>query len=119
MGRLVNIPYFSSPAALESQQSDATSLRQLRPDILDEADSLGLQDDDESAKPYKLKQVKIAKRMYKKFEGRVIRRTVNSRGIDNKPLVEIPPAVIKHLIIHLYDHEMKRLKKAAKMTIKT
>jgi hypothetical protein len=99
MGRLVGIPYFFSQNALADQQADAAELRRAK--VEKQEQGIGEQED-----PYRLCQVKTSHRMQKQFMGRVIRRTVASRDMDGKPLINLPPLAIVYGVVNLTNREM-------------
>jgi hypothetical protein len=98
MGRLVGIPYFSSQNALADQQADAAELRRAKA----EKQELGTGEQED---PYRLCQVEASHRMQQQFMGRVIRRTVTSRDIHGKPLINLPPLDIVYGVVNLTDRE--------------
>ncbi|KAF4611118.1 hypothetical protein D9613_006452 [Agrocybe pediades] len=106
MGRLVGIPYFSSKDAYEAQQLDAAELRRAKTEKARIAQS----DEDgalsEDFDPVKLRQVESAARMHMQFQGRLLRRTADSLGIDGDPLVKLENCNVFHGVVKLTKREM-------------
>jgi hypothetical protein len=106
MGRLVGIPYFSSSDAFSDQQQDAAELRRAKAEKSRMDNSKGKEvGKDQQSDPVKLKQVESSHRMHKRFEGRLLRRTTESIGIDGKPLMQLPKCTIHYIIAKLTPRE--------------
>lgn len=96
MGRLIGIPYFSSDAAFVEEKSDASTVRRSKgidPDApIDQASVNCL--------------VLIARRMQRQFEGRVLRRTIDSLDWRGQRVIDIPPFEEITVVLKLTTREM-------------
>lgn len=83
MGRLAGIKHFLSQDAWAEEKADSADLRRAKKDAADEQvnDSL------------KRLQVEISLRHQSRFEGRLVRRTVDSKDWEGKVLIDLPPAI--------------------------
>jgi len=81
MGRLLGLPYFLSEEALAEQKADAATIRRTRVDL----------DDSTEGNLAKDLQMVIAQRMQVRFDGHILRRTVESLDWKKEPLVSLPP----------------------------
>jgi hypothetical protein len=98
MGRLVGLPHFFSQIALDEEKSDTSSIRKARGSDYEEAALNG----DELVEC----QMSIAHRMQKQFQGRVLRRTIDSKDWEKKTLIPIPPYEEFRLVVKLTEREM-------------
>jgi hypothetical protein len=92
IGRLVGIPYFSSERALDEEKADMAELRRVRADGYD---PLNVNGDEDTIRDC---QVTIALRMQGQFERRILRRTIESRNWEGKPLIDLP-ACYEHTVL--------------------
>jgi hypothetical protein len=92
MGCLVGIPHFFTQTALDEEKSDASSLRQARGGESDGAAAKGDSDLVEC-------QMSIVYQMQTQFQGRVLRRTTDSKNCLGKALIDIPPYEEMRLIV--------------------
>lgn len=107
MGRLCGIPYFLSEEAYNDEKQDAKNLRRAKKELAEiqaewpedakDGDSTEYKDDGKAVEvtenPLKLCQIQIAQTHQQRFDGRIIRRTINSRTWDNKPVLALPPCI--------------------------
>jgi hypothetical protein len=104
MGRLTGVPHFFSEEAHQEEKNDTNNLRRARKELTqddyDENDN-DIDNDD----PVKLCQYSIGQRMQTQFEGRVIRRTINSKDWEGRFLLNIPPYKSIHAILDLTERE--------------
>ena len=110
MGRLVGIPYFFSSDTFSDQQQDAADLH------WDKAEKSHMGKDRQSD-PVKLKQVESSHRMHSRFEGRLLRRTRESIGIDGNPLIQLPTCTIHYIIAKLTPRETKILESVTEVNL--
>ena len=106
MGRLTGVPHFFSEEAHREEKGDAMNLRKARKEQVVDDDSdneNGNERDDDD--PMKLCQYSIAQRMQGQFQGRVIRRTVESKDWQGQSLLKIPPYKSVHAILDLTERE--------------
>lgn len=87
MGRLVGIPHFSTEKALDEEKADAAELCQARAALGEDYDPLTINDDE--ANPIRDCQVAIARRMQVQFEKCILRRTIDSRNWEGRPLIDL------------------------------
>lgn len=104
MGRLTGVAHFFSEEAHQEEKSDAMNLRRSRKEQLqdDYDDGENGNDDDD---PIKLCQYLIAQRMQNQFQGRVIRRTIDSKDWQGQSLLKLPPYKSIHAILDLTERE--------------
>ncbi|KAJ3566666.1 hypothetical protein NP233_g6855 [Leucocoprinus birnbaumii] len=93
IGRLVGLSYFMDEMALQDEKADSSRLRKAK----------RLDDDGES---YKAEQLHITRRLHTKSKDRMLRRTANSKGFDNQPLISLPPYITILAILNLTPREM-------------
>lgn len=79
MGRLLGIPHFLSMDALLEERADTTTIRKAK-------SSEGNEDGQASRHV----QSEIALRMQRKFEGRIIHRTISSKDWQGEDLIKLP-----------------------------
>jgi TATA-binding protein-associated factor len=115
MGRLVHIPFFLTERSLEEEKQDMASIRRTRSSLPPGYDPLNDDDDD----PIKMCYTTIARRMQDQFDGRILRRTVNSVDWEGKPLIKLPPYETIMVKLKLEDREMKILDHLAAKVRKT
>ncbi|KAF8057085.1 P-loop containing nucleoside triphosphate hydrolase protein, partial [Lyophyllum atratum] len=96
MGRLIGLPHFHSDAALKEERADVSTLRR--------AKGNNSEDMDEAIKTC---QLEIAQRLQAQFEGRILRRTIDSLDWQRKPLISIPPYEEFLVVVQLTDEEME------------
>lgn len=80
MGRLVGLAHFHSEDALSEEKADSSNIRKAK----------GGEESTEGDAITNC-QVTIAQRMQQKFEGRILRRTINSLNWKKEPLIALPP----------------------------
>ncbi|RDB15031.1 Protein CHROMATIN REMODELING 5 [Hypsizygus marmoreus] len=95
MGRLLGLPHFHSEDALSEEKADSSSLRR--------AKDGGSEDSAEMRE----RQVMIAQRMQQQFEGRILRRTVNSLNWKKEPLITLPPYTETMVVVKPTPREME------------
>ena len=103
MGRLVGVPYFFTADAHQEEKNDAASLRRAKKELPEDYNPL---DGDGEDDPVKACQVLIAQRMQAQFQGRVIRRTIDSKDWEGNLLLNLPPYSAQHAILDLTPREM-------------
>jgi hypothetical protein len=105
MGRLTGVAHFFTEDAHQEEKNDSANLRKARREqVHDEYD--GDDEDEDDEEPIKLCQYSIAQRMQSNFQGRVIRRTIDSKDWKGRSLLNIPPYQAKHAILNLTEREM-------------
>ncbi|GLB33117.1 putative helicase [Lyophyllum shimeji] len=82
MGRLLGLPHFLSEKALLEEKADMSSIRKARTDAMDAPDE---------EKAVRECQRLSALRIKLQFEGRILRRTRDSKNWLGKPLIVLPP----------------------------
>jgi TATA-binding protein-associated factor len=102
MGRLTGVPHFFTEDAHQEEKNDAANLRRAKKELSDDYDPINDDDDD----PIKLCQVSIAQRMQAQFQGRIIRRTIDSKDWEGRLLLNLPPYKAIHVILNLTEREM-------------
>jgi len=103
MGRLTGVPHFFTEEAHQEEKNDTNNLRRARKELAQEDyDENDIDMDDD---PVKLCQYSIGQRMQAQFEGRVIRRTINSKDFQGRFLLNIPPYKSIHAILDLTERE--------------
>ena len=103
MGRLVGVPHFFTPDAHQEEKTDAARLRKAKKEMPEDYNPL---EDDGEDDPVKACQVLIAQRMQGQFQGRVIRRTIDSKDWEGRMLLNLPPYRAQHAILDLTPREM-------------
>ena len=103
MGRLLGLPYFFSEEALAEQKADATTIHRTRVDP----------DDSTDGNPAKDYQIAIAQRMQAWFNGRILRRTVESRDWKKEPLVSLLPYEDVMIVVKPTSREMEIISELA------
>lgn len=103
MGRLVGVPHFFTPDAHQEEKTDAARLRKAKKEMPEDYNPL---EDDGEDDPVKACQVSIAQRMQGQFQGRVIRRTIDSKDWEGRMLLNLPPYRAQHAILDLTPREM-------------
>lgn len=88
MGRLVGIRHFLTQAALNEERADITELRRAKASLGEDYDPLEILEDSED--PIGEAQTAIARRLQEQFEGRVLRRTIDSLNWKGRPLLNLP-----------------------------
>lgn len=103
MGRLTGVAHFFTEDAHQEEKNDAMDLRKARKEqMLDDYDE---NDNLNDGEPVKLCQYSIAQRMQGQFEGRVIRRTIDSKDWRGESLLKLPPYKSIHAILDLTERE--------------
>lgn len=103
MGRLTGIAHFLSEYGLEEEKEDTRALRRARKESPGGSDP---QDDNEDD-PVRTCQLAIAQRMQRQTAKHLLRRTVNSKDWQGKPLVALPPCKIIHVTLDLTPRELE------------
>jgi hypothetical protein len=104
MGRLTGVGHFFSEDAHLEEKNDAMNLRKARKEqFQDDYDDHGNENDDDD--PIKLCQYSIAQRMQGQFQGRIIRRTIDSKDWQGQSLLKLPPYKSIHAILDLTERE--------------
>lgn len=103
MGRLIGVPYFFTPDAHQDEKNDLANLRKAKKELPEDYNPL---DDDGEDDPVKACQASIAQRMQRRFQGRVIRRTIDSKDWQGLSLLNLPPYTVQHAILDLTPREM-------------
>ncbi|KAF6745335.1 P-loop containing nucleoside triphosphate hydrolase protein, partial [Ephemerocybe angulata] len=109
MGRLVGIPYFSSPELRAQERQDTTELRHAKlekggEEELEEGEMDGGGDSNDPC-PVQAKESEISNRIFAKYEGHVIRRTAISKRANGEDLIPLPPMTIVHGFVSLTERE--------------
>ena len=107
MGRLTGVPHFFTEEAHQEEKNDVANLRRARREKADD------DDEDDEDDPVKLCQYSIAQRMQAQFEGRVIRRTIDSKDWQGRVLLNLPPYKAIHAILDLTERETALIAKKA------
>lgn len=110
MGRLTGVEHFFSEEAYQEEKNDAANLRRARKEqIRDDYDENDGDNNDKSDpdndRAIKLCQSSIAQRMQSQFQGRVIRRTIDSKDWQGRLLLNLPPYKSIHAILDLTERE--------------
>jgi hypothetical protein len=105
MGRLVGLRHFLSEDALAEEKADASKIRRAKGG---DAEDGPLEDD--SPISY---QIVVAQRMQRQFEGRVIRRTIDSVDWKKEPLISLPPYKEVMIIVTPTPREMEIIEELA------
>ena len=92
MGRLANIPHFSTQEFADEIADDIAVIRRAR---VDEPESV------------RLLQVQASRRMQSQFCGAMICRSVESKDFFGKPLLSLPKKSVFHVNVQLKDWELK------------
>ncbi|KAF8054096.1 P-loop containing nucleoside triphosphate hydrolase protein [Lyophyllum atratum] len=98
MGRLIGLPHFHSDTALKEERADVSTLRRVKGN--------NSEDLDEANDAIKACQLEIAQRLQAQFEGRILRRTINSLNWQRNPLISIPPYEEFLVVVQLTDEEI-------------
>lgn len=98
MGRLLGLPFFLSEEALTEEKADASDIRRAK------AESGG---DLLEGDPTTECQMVIAQRMQRQFEGRILRRTIDSTDWKGERIIQIPPYEEIMVIVKLTAREME------------
>ncbi|KAF9455565.1 P-loop containing nucleoside triphosphate hydrolase protein [Collybia nuda] len=106
IGRIIGIPHFLTAQAFEQEKNDISFLRQAKKAVEDVTDG-------EDMSELTLRQMTIAQRMQTEFEGRVLRRTTDSKDWKGKVLIPLPPSKELRLVVKLTDREMDIISKLA------
>ena len=110
MGRLVCIPHFSTPKAIEEERNDQAEIRRCKASLEDDHDPLDIE------RNIRENQVAIARRMQGQFEQRILRRTIDSKNWEGEKLVALPPCHEHIVVLHLQAFELEiHAKLAAKL----
>jgi len=104
MGRLIGIPHFLTERAHLEEKDDAAAQRKARKALLDE--ELDLADDSPETRALKTITISAALRMQEQFEGRVIRRTLDSKDWEGNSLLALPPFKQIYATVTLTDREL-------------
>ena len=115
MGRLVHVPFFLTERSIDEEKQDMASIRRTRSSLPSGYDPLNDDDDD----PIKMCYTTIARRMQDQFQGRILRRTVNSVDWEGKPLIKLEPYKTIMVKLTLEDREMEILDHLAAKVRKT
>lgn len=99
MGRLAGVEHFFTPELFEDERQDAADLRQARLQA-SQSDTQGDKD------AISTLQSDIGRRLFERFEGRVIRRDSNSKNAAGEPIVDLPPLRIIPGLVKLTDREL-------------
>jgi hypothetical protein len=110
VGRLTGVAHFFSEAAHQEEKNDVSNVRRAKKEVDDNSQML----DDDEDDPIKLCQVSIAQRMQTQFQGRVIRRTIDSKDWKGRLLLNLPPYHAIHAILNLTEREMDIISEKAK-----
>lgn len=102
MGRLVGVQHFFGSKALEEEKADMKELRKAKLSLGDDYKLLGVDDD-----PVRETQVAIALRIQGQFEGRVLRRTVESKNWMGEKLIQLPPCHLHTILLTLQPFEQE------------
>jgi hypothetical protein len=98
MGRLVGLPYFLSEEAFVEEKADSSNIRRAKTeagcDVLEGDPTIGC-------------QMVIAQRMQRQFEGRILRRTIDSKNWKGERIIQIPPYEEMMVIVKLTTREME------------
>lgn len=105
MGRLTGVEHFFSEDAYQEEKNDSTNLRRARKEQIQDDFDDSDRDDDDSDNAIKLCQSSIAQRMQTQFQGRVIRRTIDSKDWQGNSLLNLPPYKSIHAILDLTERE--------------
>lgn len=105
MGRLVGILHFFTEMAHSEEKEDSAAQRKARKAVLDE--ELDLAGDSAETRALKIVSISAAHRMQKQFEGRIIRRTLDSKDWKGNYLLSLPPFKPIYTILTLTDREQK------------
>lgn len=100
MGRLVGLWYFFSDSHLADEKEDKKDLRRAS---AEKADNPTV---DKDQCPVSNCQDQISHRMYGAFDGRVIRRSADSKKPDGSPLIDLPPLTTLHCFVQLTEREL-------------
>ncbi|TEB32035.1 hypothetical protein FA13DRAFT_1628369, partial [Coprinellus micaceus] len=92
MGRLANIPHFSSQEFADEIADDIAVIRRARVDDPESVRSL---------------QVQASRRMQSQFSGAMICRSAKSKDFFGKPLLSLPKKTVFHVNVQLQDWELK------------
>lgn len=111
MGRLVGIPHFFSDQAFKEEKEDAAAQRKARKVLLDE--EMYLEDDSPETRALRALSVGVAVRMQKQFDGRVIRRTIDSKDWKGESLLSLPPYKQTSGVLTLTPRESRIVQKLA------
>lgn len=104
MGRLTGVAHFFTEDAHQEEKNDVITLRKARREQMqDDYDDNDNENDDDG--PIKLCQHSIAQRMQGQFQGRFIRRTIDSKDRHGDSLLKIPPYKSIHAILDLTERE--------------
>ncbi|PPQ80636.1 hypothetical protein CVT26_007424, partial [Gymnopilus dilepis] len=113
MGRLCGIKYFLSEEAHIQERIDAKNLRRARKDLAEmQLDLEGINDVEEiptqaQDNPLKLCQIAISRRHQNMFEGRIIRRTIQSRDWRGQTVLNLPECETILGVVELTEREKK------------
>lgn len=113
MGRLVGIPHFFSEEAFKEEKEDAAAQRKARKVLLEE--EIYLEDDSPETRALRVLSVGVAVRMQKQFEGRIIRRTIDSKDWKGESLLRLPPYKQISGVLTLTPRESKIVQKLAEL----
>ena len=113
MGRLTGVPYFFTENAYQEEKIDATNLRRAKKEQTEEDENENDEEKNDDDKDKGLDndnlvkscQQLIAQRMQAQFEGRVIRRTIDSKDWQGRQLLSLPPYRAIHAILDLTERE--------------
>lgn len=101
--------------SLDEERQDLALIRRTRNSLPLDYDYLNDDDDDPIKKCY----TTIARRMQDQFDGRILRRTVNSVDWEGNPLITLPPYETIMVKLKLEDREMKIMEYLAAKVRKT
>jgi hypothetical protein len=109
MGRLTGMSHFFTEEAHQEEKNDISNLRKAKKEQPEDDYDKEAEDDD----PIKSCQNSIAQRMQARFEGRVIRRTIDSKDWKGNSLLNLPPYKAIHAILNLTERETAVIAKKA------
>ncbi|KAF8808358.1 hypothetical protein BYT27DRAFT_7097080 [Phlegmacium glaucopus] len=102
MGRLTGVAHFFTEEAHREEKNDNANLRRVKKELPEDYDPLNDDEDD----PIKSCQVSIAQRMQAQFQGRIIRRTIDSKDWQGQLLLNLPPYMAVHAVLNLTEREI-------------
>ena len=125
MARILGIPHFLTDASVEEEKADAANLRRVKKAITAEQKEYmaevnqaklagGVDSDSEDPGRFvRIEQIKAVQRMQGQYDGRIIRRTADSKDYDGKVVIDIPPYQRIAGLLKLTDREMANIQDIA------
>lgn len=96
MARMVGIDYFTTQEALDEEKADVAEVRRAKVALGEEYDPLDVREDSDD--PIREVQDSIARRIQAQFEGRVLRRTIDSKNWLGESLISLP-MLHEHMVL--------------------